>query len=61
MGFLIGVFGLVAGSVGFWLDFSADPFASSSSTDLNLGVIGIACAVAGFAIQMRPKRSPHTA
>ena len=57
MGFLIGMFGLVVGLVGFWLDFSADPFAATPSPAwFDLGIAGITCAIGGFIIQMRPRR-----
>lgn len=57
MGFLIGVFGLLIGLVGFWRDFSSDPFAAQPSPAwFDLGIAGIACAIAGFIIQMWPRR-----
>lgn len=57
MGFLIGILGLSVGLVGFWSDFSADPFAAEPSPAwFGLGVAGIAVAVLGFAIQMWPRR-----
>jgi hypothetical protein len=56
MGFLVGVLGLVVGFIGFWADFSADPFLTrSSSTNFDLGVAGIAIAVFAFIIQMWPR------
>jgi ABC-type antimicrobial peptide transport system permease subunit len=57
MGFLVGILGLVIGLVGFWSDFSADPFAAPPSPAwFDLGIAGIAVAVLGFIIQMRPRR-----
>jgi hypothetical protein len=57
MGFLVGVLGLVVGFIGFWADFSADPFSvQSSSTNFDIGVAGIAVAVAAFIVQMWPRR-----
>ena len=57
MGFLVGVLGLVIGIIGFWADFSADPFSvQSSTTNFDMGVAGIAVAVAAFVIQMWPRR-----
>jgi thiamine transporter ThiT len=57
MGFLIGIAGLVTGFVGFWLDFSADPFgARPSQSFFDLGIAGIALAIAGFIVQMWPRR-----
>jgi hypothetical protein len=57
MGFLVGVLGLVVGFIGFWTDFSADPFSvQSSSTNFDIGVAGIAIAVAAFIVQMWPRR-----
>ena len=54
MGFLIGILGLF---VGFWSDFSADPFAAEPSPAwFGLGVAGIALAVLGFTIQMWSRR-----
>jgi len=57
MGFLIGIFGLIVGFTGVWLDFSADPFAAQpSSAWFGLGVAGITLAVLGFTAQMWPRR-----
>jgi hypothetical protein len=57
MGFLIGIFGLIVGFAGFWLDFSADPFAAQPSPAwFGLGMAGIALAVLGFTVQMWPRR-----
>jgi len=57
MGFLVGVLGLVVGFIGFWTDFSADPFSvQSSSTSFDMGIAGIAVAVAAFIVQMWPRR-----
>jgi len=57
MGFLVGIFGLIVGFAGFWLDFSADPFAAQPSLAwFELGVAGIAVAVLGFIVQMWPRR-----
>jgi hypothetical protein len=62
MGFLIGLFGLATGLVGFWLDFSADPFsAQPSPAYFDIGVGGIAFAVIGFIIQMWPRRTARRA
>jgi hypothetical protein len=62
MGFLVGVLGLVVGFIGFWADFSADPFSvQSSSTNFDIGVAGIAVAVAAFVIQMWPRSSARAA
>ena len=57
MGFVVGILGLAAGFAGFWLDFSADPFAAQpSQAYLDLGVGSIALAILGFIIQMWPRR-----
>lgn len=57
MGFLVGVLGLAAGFVGFWLDFSSDPFAAQPSPAyFDLGIGGIVVAILGFIIQMWPRR-----
>lgn len=57
MGFLIGIAGLIAGVAGFWLDFSADPFATQpSQVYFDLGVGGISLAILGFIVQMWPRR-----
>lgn len=57
MGFAVGILGLAAGFIGFWMDFSADPFAAQpSETYFNLGVGGIALAILGFIVQMWPRR-----
>ena len=57
MRFLVGILGLVVGFVGFWLDFSADPFATQPSPAwFDLGIAGIACAIGGFILQMWPRR-----
>ena len=62
MGFLVGMVGLVVGFIGFWADFSADPFSvQSSSTNFDMGVAGIAVAVAAFIIQMWPRSSARAA
>src|ERR1700679_2423344 len=62
MGFLIGLFGLAVGFVGFWFDFSADPFpAQSSPAYFDIGVAGIAFAIAGFIIQMWPRSAARAA
>jgi len=57
MGFVVGILGLAAGFIGFWLDFSADPFAAQPSVVwFDLGVGGIVLAILGFIIQMWPRR-----
>jgi hypothetical protein len=62
MGFLVGVLGLVIGFIGFWGDFSADPFSvQSSSTNFDIGIAGVAVAVAAFIIQMCSRRRTRAA
>jgi hypothetical protein len=62
MGFLVGLLGLVVGFIGFWADFSADPFSSqASSTLFDIGVAGIALAVISFIIQMWPRGAARAA
>ncbi|HEX4508364.1 MAG TPA: hypothetical protein VH722_21730 [Alphaproteobacteria bacterium] len=57
MGFVIGILGLAAGLIGFWFDFSADPFAAEpSAVWFDLGVGGVSLAILGFIIQMWPRR-----
>lgn len=56
MGFLVGLLGLVVGVIGFWADFSADPFSGQpSSINFDMGAIGVAFAITGFIIQMWPR------
>jgi hypothetical protein len=56
MGFLIGIAGLVMGAIGFWLDFSADPFLAAHHTAtisyFGVGMLGIFVAIFGFIIQL---------
>jgi hypothetical protein len=56
MGFLIGVIGLAVGAIGFWLDFSADPFAAAHHAQAisyyGIGVSGIFAAIIGFILQL---------
>ncbi|MDB5394318.1 MAG: hypothetical protein JWM91_1824 [Rhodospirillales bacterium] len=56
MGFLIGIAGLVVGAVGFWLDFSADPFLASRHLStisyFGIGIFGILVAILGFVLQL---------
>jgi hypothetical protein len=62
MGFLVGLLGLVVGIIGFWADFSADPFSTqSSTTNFDMGAVGIAFAVVGFIIQMWPRSAARAA
>jgi hypothetical protein len=62
MGFLIGLFGLAVGFAGFWMDFSADPFSTQPSPAyFDIGVAGIAFAIAGFIIQMWPRSAARRA
>ena len=62
MGFLVGVLGLFVGFIGFWADFSADPFSvQSSSTNFDMGIAGIAVAVVAFIVQMWPRSSARAA
>jgi hypothetical protein len=56
MGFLIGIAGLVMGAIGFWLDFSTDPFLAarhaSAISYFGVGMFGIFVAILGFIIQL---------
>ncbi len=56
MGFLIGIIGLAVGALGFWLDFSADPFATVHHAQAisysGIGVSGIFVAIVGFILQL---------
>jgi hypothetical protein len=62
MGFLVGLLGLVVGVIGFWADFSADPFSGQpSSTNFDMGALGVAFAVTGFVIQMWPRSAARRA
>jgi hypothetical protein len=62
MGFLVGLFGLIVGFVGFWFDFSADPFSTQPSPAyFDIGVAGIAFAIVGFIIQMWPRSAIRAA
>jgi len=62
MGFLVGLLGLVVGVIGFWADFSSDPFSvQASSTNFDMGVAGIAVAIAAFVIQMWPRSNARAA
>ena len=57
MGFAVGILGLAVGFIGFWLDFSSDPFAAQpSAVWFDLGVGGVVFAILGFIIQMWPRR-----
>jgi hypothetical protein len=62
MGFLIGLLGLAVGFIGFWFDFSADPFSTQPSPAyFDIGVAGIAFAIVGFIIQMWPRSAARAA